>query len=145
MIWFWIGTGLAAGVLTAWTVKLSERPGAARWVRKIILAPIIVWSATTIGSALLIYKAFHDFGYECIITCGTEEHAERDPHTNGYAVDLRAWHVKTEDEKRQIRDRLKEYLGSDYYVSYEKPGRVGQHFHVQVNKSLWPYLMEHDP
>lgn len=91
-----------------------------------------------------IYTVFKEAGYECIITCGTEEHKEHNPHTNGYAVDLRTWHIKTEDEKLKIRDRLQEYLGGDYYVLYEKPKRVGQHFHIQVNKSLWPYLMDND-
>lgn len=91
-----------------------------------------------------IYTVFKKAGYDCVITCGSEGHGDRDPHTNGYAIDLRSWHIKTEEEKIAIRDQMQISLGSDYYVLYEKPDQNGQHFHVQVNKSLWPYLMEHD-
>ena len=91
-----------------------------------------------------IYNVFKDAGYDCIITCGTEEHKEIDPHTNGYAIDLRSWHIHTEAEKKKIRDSLAFALGHDYYVLYEGP-KVGEHFHIQVRRHLWPYFMENDP
>jgi hypothetical protein len=90
-----------------------------------------------------ICSVFALAGYECIITCGTEDHGPNDPHTHGYALDLRSWHIKSEDEKKAIETNLQIVLGDDYYVIYE-PKQPGEHYHIQVKKGLWRYLMEHE-
>lgn len=93
-------------------------------------------------------KAFTAAGFACIITCGTEDHPEHDPHTEGFALDFRTRHIYSEAIKSQIANRIKELIGPDYYVKYE-PNRwegdvqkVNEHIHAQVRRDLWPKLLE---
>jgi hypothetical protein len=60
MVWFWIGSGLAAVGLTAWARWLSRRPGAAGWIKKIALAPLVVWILSVGVAVFFTWKVFHD-------------------------------------------------------------------------------------
>ena len=88
-----------------------------------------------------VEEAFALKGYDAIITCGTEAHKEDDPHTHGFAIDLRSKHVRNLEDKRAIRDWLKDALGNRYTVLLENVEQDQEHFHVQIRKSLWRNLL----
>lgn len=87
-----------------------------------------------------IDAVFIDNGYSCVITCGTEAHGGDDPHTNGFALDLRSKHIATSDEKHKILSDLRRLLGGIYTVILESEGENNEHFHAQVRKNLWRSL-----
>lgn len=60
MLWFWIGAGLATGVLSTWVKWLAVRPGADPWIKKITAAPFIVLGLSVGPAAYFTWKSFHD-------------------------------------------------------------------------------------
>lgn len=85
-------------------------------------------------------QAFQDFGVDCIITCGTEAHGPDDPHTHGFAVDLRSKHLPDSGTKHAVLQALRDILGVLYTVILESEGQNNEHFHIQVRKNLWRSL-----
>lgn len=85
-------------------------------------------------------QAFQGFGVDCIITCGTEAHGADDPHTHGFAVDLRSKHLPDSAAKHSVLATLQGMLGGIYTVILESEGETNEHFHIQVRKNLWRSL-----
>ena len=83
---------------------------------------------------------FHEHGSHCTITCGTDGHPEDDPHTHGFAVDLRT-HDLAIGDVGNVRDEIADACGPDYTVLYEDPGGPNSHIHVQYRKDLWHQIM----
>lgn len=84
---------------------------------------------------------FASYGKDCVITCGTEGHLPKDPHSEGFAIDIRTKHVPDEDHKFDILNGIKGFCGPLYYVELEALGQPNEHIHIQVKKSLWPTLL----
>jgi len=87
-----------------------------------------------------INQLFQGFGVDCIITCGTEAHGADDPHTHGFAVDLRSKHLPDSGTKHAVLQALRDILGVLYTVILESEGQNNEHFHIQVRKNLWRTL-----
>jgi hypothetical protein len=80
---------------------------------------------------------FREFKADCIITCGTEAHGTDDPHTYGFAIDLRSKHIATNEDKHAILEKIKAACGVLYYVILENEGTDTEHYHLQIRKDLW--------
>lgn len=87
-----------------------------------------------------IVAVFKRYGYPVVITCGTEAHGPDDPHTNGFAIDLRSKHIDRAETKTVIRDELAQELGPIYTVLLENTGQAQEHFHIQIRRDLWRSL-----
>lgn len=95
-----------------------------------------------------IYSQFDTFesvfrraGVDCWITCGTEAHGQNDPHTHGFAIDLRSKHLINEDSKTEVLEELKQYCGIRYFIQLENKDKEQEHFHCQIRKDLWRILL----
>jgi hypothetical protein len=88
-----------------------------------------------------VHAAFKRFNVEPMITCGTEAHGADDPHTNGFALDLRTKHIQDNATKHAIHEELKRLLGSIYTVIFENEDLAQEHFHIQVRKDLWRTML----
>lgn len=77
---------------------------------------------------------FNSLSVECWITCGTDGHGPDDPHTHGFALDLRTKNIP-EGQREIMRTRLADLLGVNYTVILEV-----DHLHIQVRKDLWRTL-----
>jgi len=95
-----------------------------------------VWSLFPIIEAIFIE---HLAG--AVITCGTEAHGENDPHTNGYALDIRSKNLSSSTVKHTILSQLRAATGPDYTVLLESEGLENEHFHLQIRKGLWRSLL----
>jgi hypothetical protein len=84
---------------------------------------------------------FQKYGYPVVITCGTEAHGPDDPHTHGFAIDIRSKHIHSQSVKHDIRDELQQALGDIYTVILESEGLENEHIHIQVRKGLWKTLI----
>jgi hypothetical protein len=91
-----------------------------------------------------VAQVFKHYGQACIFTCGTEGHGPDDPHTHGYAYDLRCWHLRDDAQRQVVLEDLQVVLGSIYTVIWEREqkstgGQVvkGAHYHWQVRANLW--------
>ena len=60
MVWFWIGGGLAAGVLTAWVKWLAWWPRVPGWTKRLLPVPFVVLGLSVGVAAFFTWKAFHD-------------------------------------------------------------------------------------
>jgi hypothetical protein len=86
-------------------------------------------------------QVFKSHGIQCILTCGTEAHPDDDPHTKGFAIDLRSKHITDDDIKHRVFDALKQTLGALYTVILENEGQDQEHYHIQIRKDLWRNLV----
>ena len=102
-------------------------------VRFSVLRPYIWTILDKLDWVFTVHKA------ACVITCGTEAHGPDDPHTNGFAVDLRSKHLPAE-AKPVVLDELRRVLGGIYTVILENEGEDTEHFHIQIRKDLWRSL-----
>lgn len=76
----------------------------------------------------IIEPVYMQYGYECVITSGTENvkhSAHRSKHYSGDALDFRTRFFKTADEKHRFYEDVMEKLGSDFVCILEKT-----HLHV---------------
>lgn len=81
-----------------------------------------------IAAITIIAPLFKRYGYECVITSGTEDvkhSAQRSAHYRGDALDFRTRFFKTADEKRLFYEDLCAALGSDFVCILEST-----HIHV---------------
>ena len=83
---------------------------------------------------------FAQYGYECVITCGTDGHTPDDPHYNGFAIDLRSKHLPAGLSHTILLD-MREAAGTDYYIFIEAEGTDNEHYHCQIRKDLWRSLL----
>lgn len=88
-----------------------------------------------------IEEIFTSSGFDLIVTCGSEAHPEKDPHTHGYAIDLRSKHVKDFTTKKEILFKLQDLLDDNYFIQLESIDQPNEHYHLQVRKDLWPLLL----
>ena len=84
---------------------------------------------------------FAKYGSDCFITCGTEGHGLDDPHTNGYAIDIRCKQLAEEDSHKLLSE-LRDFLGPRYTVLLEAEGTDNEHLHIQIRKDLWRELLK---
>jgi|WetSurMetagenome_2_1015567.scaffolds.fasta_scaffold159704_2 hypothetical protein len=91
-----------------------------------------------------VEAVFKQYGYPCILTCGTDGHGSDDPHSHGFAYDLRNWHLRDDALRQVVLEELQKALGPIYAVIWEKEvkdaaGKVikGSHYHWQVRIGLW--------
>ena len=78
----------------------------------------------------------HEHGCDLTITCGLDGHPEDDPHSWGFAVDLRTHDLDIGD-RSNVRDEIAELAGLDYTVLLEGPGLDSEHLHVQLRRDKW--------
>ena len=86
-------------------------------------------------------QIFADRGLKCIITCGTDGHGSDDPHTNGFAIDVRSKHLNNPEVKEDVLYEMKDRFGPSYTVLLENPGQSNEHYHIQIRKDLWRTLL----
>ena len=85
-------------------------------------------------------EAFSAYQKLCIVTCGTDGHPQDDPHTNGFALDLRSKHL-SDEQRHAVLHALRVSLGSTYTVLLENEGMDNEHYHIQVRKELWRSML----
>lgn len=118
----------------------------------------VSWGALQ-PEGLAIRKALEDIcgetGYDLTVTCTTEGHPDTDPHTHGFAIDIRTLDL-TKDVVADVARRLASLLGSNFYLQYEvtedmlaglpaslvaiahvNPASTAPHLHTQYRKGLW--------
>lgn len=83
-----------------------------------------------------VERFFKQAGIELTITCATGSHGEVDPHTWGFAIDCRV-HGLSVDWQHSLKHALSNYLGPQYYVKLEDPGKKNEHIHIQYRIDLW--------
>lgn len=88
-----------------------------------------------------IEDIFASHGAAAIVTCGTEAHGPDDPHTHGFAIDLRSKHIAQNDTKHEIWQAMKDKFGPAYTVLFENEGKEQEHFHVQLKRGTWQQLL----
>jgi hypothetical protein len=88
----------------------------------------------------MLEKVFAEQGVDCVITCGCEAHPPSDPHSHGYAVDLRTNHLAA-PQAQVVFTCLRQQLDPTYTVLFEDPQGANQHIHLQVRKDIWPTLI----
>jgi hypothetical protein len=93
-----------------------------------------------IGLFCKIDIIFHEHGAHMTITCGLDGHPEDDPHSHGFAVDLRT-HDLAIGDRSNVRDEIATMAGPDYTVLLEYPGGANEHIHVQYRKDLWHQIV----
>lgn len=69
-----------------------------------------------------------------ITSINDSTHMKSSKHYLNMALDMRSKNFDTEARKLEFKDRLEFQLGPKFTVIYENPGKVNQHFHVQVKK-----------
>lgn len=84
----------------------------------------------------LFEKIFAEHNAQCWITCGTDAHPADDPHTNGFAVDIRS-HDLSDEASHDVLIKLRNALGKDYTILLENEGLDSEHFHCQLSKQIW--------
>lgn len=87
----------------------------------------------------VIDSCYAALAIEPTATCTTKDHLEDDPHTHGYAIDLRTHGIPV-GIQRSLAAIISHRLGSTYYVTSEVPGKPNEHIHIQVRKDLWRKL-----
>jgi len=65
------------------------------------------------------------------ITAGTDSHGEEGKHPEGRALDIRT-NTMSSAQAKAFEKRLRNELGSDWYVEFEEDAEGGQHIHVQL-------------
>jgi hypothetical protein len=75
------------------------------------------------------------------ITCGTEAHGQDDPHTQGFAIDVRSKNLPSDEIRHEVLYELRSSLGEDYTVLLEYEGQDNEHYHIQIKKGLWRTLL----
>jgi hypothetical protein len=88
-----------------------------------------------------VAQVFKKYGFPIIFTCGTEAHGPDDPHTAGFAIDIRSKHITRTETKYVILEELREVLGPVYTVLLENHGADNEHFHIQIRKDLWRTML----
>lgn len=81
-----------------------------------------------IAAITVIEPLYIKYGYECIVTSGTEPYkhsAQRSAHYRGDALDFRTRFFNTDEEKHKFYEDLVNHLGSDFVCILEKT-----HLHV---------------
>lgn len=74
--------------------------------------------------------AYRKHGKELAITSGNEgEHMEGSAHYDGYAVDLRTWHL--EGKEVLIKNIIASSLNEQWKVVYEPHAKQGPHIHLE--------------
>ena len=76
-----------------------------------------------------------------VITHGTDgQHSgAADPHPFGFALDIRTHGLDALHVLELLRDFLSQTI---YFMQIEDAGQPNEHLHVQVQKSLWPTLVD---
>jgi hypothetical protein len=105
--------------------------------------PIYKERVTSVGVREEISRFFPDldriyasFGQQCIITCTTEGHPELDPHTHGFAIDMRTKDI-AQGKAERIYLAIRDLVGPTYTVLFESIGSQNEHIHLQLRKDIW--------
>lgn len=86
-----------------------------------------------------IESIFIKQGFSLTLTCTTGGHSELDPHSYGYAVDIRTHNIPV-GIQRSLVAAIQQSIGPTYYIKLETPGTPNEHIHVQVRKDIWRKL-----
>jgi hypothetical protein len=89
----------------------------------------------------LVEAVFAKYHLATIFSCGSDGHGQDDPHTHGFAYDLRSKHIPRTELKHVILSELRQALGQTYTVILESVGEDNEHFHWQVRKDLWRSML----
>jgi hypothetical protein len=92
----------------------------------------------------VIDKCFNSLGYNTVVvTCTTKDHSFGDPHTHGFAVDIRMhdYSVDLQDRLYNLVDRT---LSGLYYTQLEFRGEQRAHLHIQVHKGIWQNILVYE-
>ena len=76
-------------------------------------------------ATMVVSEVCKEFGVDCVITCGKEEHKDPSKHLVG-ALDFRTYDLESQQHKEQFADAVSYRLGSGFYVLLEI-----NHLHVQ--------------
>lgn len=105
------------------------------------LTPALMWIFECLGTALNSYSWLT----ETVVTSVNDGlHAKTSRHYTNEAVDVRAKHFKTLDEKRNYMEILDLFLNQDpealksssFVILHEYVGTDNEHFHIQVRKGI---------
>lgn len=120
----------------------------------VTLDPMTAFHAHVIG---VLERAADMCQVSLVISCGREDHPPEDPHTKGYALDIRVPAPANPAKIIALLSFLRSTLGSLFTVLYEtpvqpvepqlqaiatvNPGATAPHFHIQpVKGTIWPPL-----
>jgi hypothetical protein len=82
-------------------------------------------------------QIWHEHGHDVLtITDTTDSHPEDDPHTHGFAVDMRV-HDYPVSEQELLAREIHDFVGPRYFSQLEFSGTDKAHIHVQLRKDLW--------
>lgn len=84
----------------------------------------------------ILENVFLKAASDCVITCGTDGHDADDPHTHGFAIDLRTKHMAKE-KRNTVIVNLRRLLADRYTVLLEDDGGPNEHLHLQVPRETW--------
>ena len=85
----------------------------------------------------------HEHGCDLTITCGRDGHGNDDPHSHGFAVDLRT-HDLALGDRSNVRDEIAEMAGPEYTVILENPGGASEHLHFQIKREKWREIVANE-
>jgi hypothetical protein len=92
----------------------------------------------------IIERCFQDSGCnDFTITCTVGDHAKDDPHSNGFAIDIRL-HDYGIDLQNNLFNRVNTTLSGLYYVKLEDVGKMNAHLHIQVYKGIWQSILDRE-
>jgi hypothetical protein len=92
----------------------------------------------------LVESCFRDLNCMSItLTCTTGNHKLNDPHTNGFAIDIRMHDYSIELQNR-LFNHVNKTLSGLYYTVLEFPGKQKAHLHIQVYKGTWNSILLHE-
>jgi hypothetical protein len=83
----------------------------------------------------VVVAVFTKYGYEHMVTSGTEKAPDRLPHSKHYegkALDFRLRHVRQMDKANIVKD-VKDSLGLQFDVVHKNPGTDREHLHVEFD------------
>jgi len=92
----------------------------------------------------ILEECFKEEGEENLtITCTIGDHNKNDPHSNGFAIDIRMHDfdvIKQED----LYHNINKTLSGLYFTQLEFKGEMKAHLHIQVYKGVWKGILDRE-
>ena len=86
----------------------------------------------TIVGIMAVSSAFHHFGFDCIITSGTDgKHSVASLHYVGFAVDFRVKHLPSSADIQAVYKLAKSALTAEFDLVLEFADGAPSHIHLE--------------
>lgn len=87
----------------------------------------------TVIGILITYSVFEEYGYDLILTGGTEDGHSTIAHPTGIAWDVRTKHLPASVDKDALRSQIADRLGDNYDFLFRYAGEAQEHFHGEFD------------